>query len=68
MAASLEANDIESDNAAALAIDKHVGRNILDDAGVTANHRKSADSTKLMHSHSTRHKGPIFNKYVATKH
>ena len=68
MSAASQSHDIETDNATALPIHKHVGRHILYDTGMSAYHREPANPTELMDRYGARNKRSIFNGHVSTKH
>lgn len=49
--AAPQADDVEPDDAAALAVEEHVGGHVLHHAGVATDHRQPADPAELVDRH-----------------
>ena len=68
MAAAPQADDVQPDDAAALPVEQHERRNILDDAGMPAHHGEAANAAELVHRDGPRDKGTIRHRHVTTEH
>jgi hypothetical protein len=67
VATPAQAHDVEPYNAARLAVEKHVGRHILNHAGMAAHHSQPSDSAELMNGYGARDKSPILDRDVTAE-
>src|SRR5690606_14455403 len=59
VAVASQADQVEPDDQAAVAVDHDVGRNVLHDAGTAADHGQATHTAELVHGNGTGDKGPI---------
>ena len=65
MSAASQSDDVEPDDAAALPIEEHEWRYVLNDASVTTHHRHPTHAAELVHSNGSRDERPIRHRDVA---
>jgi hypothetical protein len=66
-AVATQPHDVDAANPRGIAINQHVGRNVVNDAGMTTNERQSANGDVVMNRHSTRKSHLILNVDVAAQ-
>ena len=67
MPAPSQPDVVEADDAAALTVEQHERRDVLDDARVPADHGESADPDELVHGDGTRHERPVLDRDVTAE-